>query len=186
MTRTISWRTAEPNLEQRVDGDGIHVAGGCVGPFNWGCSIDYDVAVPDGFDLDLDSSSGSVTVRDVAFGRLRQQVSSGDVELSGVTGAIEVRSSSGTVRADRLTSDDVYVEASSGDVGLDFATSPRSVVADVSSGDVRIALPAGKYAVTADTSSGNRRVDVPVDTTSDRTVTVTTSSGDVDVTANGR
>ncbi|MGH3613376.1 MAG: DUF4097 family beta strand repeat-containing protein, partial [Pseudonocardia sp.] len=164
VNRTMRYRTAEPRVVERSGADGIRIEADCIGVFNWTCEASYDITLPDGFDLDLAASSGSLTVRDLAVQRLRHDASSGDVELVGTTGPVDLRVSSGTITADQLTSDDVYVEASSGDVDLDFATAPRKVVADVSSGRIEIGLPDGKYNVDVDVDSGEQRVDVPVDT----------------------
>lgn len=185
--RTTRYRTTAPQVLERSDADGVRIEADCTWrPFNWDCGVSYDITLPDGFDLDLRTSSGSMTVRDLVVGRMQQEVSSGDVELIGVTGPVDVRVSSGTITAERLTSDDVHVEASSGDVELDFAVAPRKVVTDVSSGRVEIGLPAGTYNVDAATSSGEERVDVPVDSTSDRLIQVRASSGDIDIVRNGR
>jgi len=167
--------------------DGIRIeSSDCAGPFNWDCEVTYDIALPDGFDLDLAASSGSLTVRDLTVARLRGEVSSGDVELVGVTGPIDISADSGRIVAQRLSSDDVSVSASSGDVELDFATAPRTVVADVSSGTIQIGLPAGSYNVRTEVDSGDERVDVPVDSTSDRLIQARASSGDIDIVSNGR
>lgn len=179
--RTVRYRTSEPRLVERSDAGGIRIEAECSGPFEWGCAVSYDITVPDGFDLDLAARSGSVDVRDLTVTRLRQDVSSGTVEMVGVTGPIEVRASSGSITAERLTSDDVYVEASSGEIDLAFAAVPRRVVADSSSGSIEIVVPGGPYAVDTDVSSGEERVEVPVDSTSDRSIRARASSGDIDV-----
>lgn len=113
-------------------------------------------------------------------------MSSGQVTLQGVSGPLDVRTSSGSVRAERLRSETVAVEVSSGDVWLSFAAAPRRVNVEASSGDVDVELPDDRYRVITDTSSGEERVNIAVDPSSDRVVELRTSSGDVDVTrANG-
>lgn len=185
--RTMRYRSTTPVAVERSDVDGIHItAGDCPGLFSRDCDVTYDIALPDGFDLDLIASSGSLIVRDLTVTRLRQEVSSGDVELVGVTGPIDVRASSGHIVSQRLSSDDVFASASSGDVELDFATAPRKVVTEVSSGRIEIGLPAGKYNVQTEVDSGDERVDVPVDSTSDRLIQASASSGDIDIVSNGR
>lgn len=184
--RTIGYRTTEPWVLERSDADGVRIEADCSGLFDWNCEVSYDIALPDGFDLDLSAGAGSLSVRDITVGKLQLRISSGDVELVGVTGPVDVRVSSGSIATERLTSDDVYVETSAGDLALDFAAPPRKVVANVSSGRIEIGLPAGTYNLDTEASSGEERVDLPVDPTSDRLIQARTSSGDIDVVGNGR
>lgn len=89
-----------PTAVERSGADGIRIeSSDCAGPFSWDCDLTYDIALPDGFDLDLVASSGSLTVRDLSVTRLREEVSSGDVDLVGVTGPIEISASSGEIVA---------------------------------------------------------------------------------------
>lgn len=184
--RTMRYSTTEPRVLERSDADGVRIDADCSGLVDWNCDVSYDIAVPDGFDLDVGAGAGSLTVRDLTVATLQLQISSGDVELIGVAGRVDVRVSSGSVAAQRLTSDDVNVEVSSGDLALDFAAPPRTVVATVSSGRIEIGLPTGTYNVDAETASGDERVDLPVDNTSDRLIHARTSRGDIEVVGNAR
>lgn len=183
--RTMRYHTHEPRVLERSDADGVRIEADCSGLVDWNCEVSYDIALPDGLDLELRSGAGSLTVGDLTVGRLQLQISSGDVELVGVTGRVGLRVSSGSVTAERLTSEDVDVEVSSGDLDLDFAAPPRTVVATASSGRIDIGLPAGRYNVDAEASHGAERVDLPVDPTSDRLIQARTSNGDIEVVGNG-
>lgn len=177
---THGWR--EPVIEERSDGSGVTLRGTCPAVFARGCTVEYDIAVPDGFTVDLRASSGDLDIRGIRAQHVRSDVSSGRTTLVDVTGPVELRSSSGSLTATRLHSADVKAEASSGSTSLDFATAPSAVTVSASSGNVTLRLPDdGPYRVRADSNSGQEQVDVRVDPASPRAVTVNVSSGDVAV-----
>lgn len=182
LDRTISYGLRQPRIEERSDADGVLIKADCPGFAGFLCEVSYEIAVPDGLTVQLVSTSGSQTVRDINTAGLRLQMSSGDAVLHGVSGPLEVRTSSGSVRAERLRSETVDVQVSSGDIELGFAAAPRRVDVEASSGDVEVGLPDDRYRVITDTRSGEKRVDIAVDPAADRTVELRTSSGDVQVT----
>jgi DNA-binding transcriptional LysR family regulator len=177
---THGWREAA--IEERTDESGATLRGTCPSVFARSCAVDYDIAVPDRFTVELRASSGDLDVRGISAERLRTDVSSGRTTLVDVAGSVEVRASSGSVTATRLSSADVTAEVSSGSTSLDFATAPSTVTVSASSGSVTVRLPDdGPYRVRADSTSGQEQVGVRVDPASSRAVTVNVSSGDVAV-----
>lgn len=198
VTTRLRYGLWKPAVEASSTATGLRLASSC----HWlgFCDVDYTIAVPAGTALDLVTSSGDVTVRDVT-GTVVARTSSGDMVLERLTGAsVEARSSSGDVRATdvtgrrlalrassgdirgvRLGSSEVAARASSGDVRLDLRTAPDRVAAHTGSGDVRVELPRPEdgYHVRVDTGSGDATVEVPVNDGSDREIEATTGSGDV-------
>lgn len=181
LDRTIRYGLRQPRVEERSDADGVVVKARCPAWSGFFCDVSYEIAVPDGFAVELISSSGDQTVRNLRAGQLNLELSSGEVTLQDVSGPLDVHTSSGSVRAELLRSETVAVEASSGDVELGFAAPPRRVAVQVSSGDVEVGLPDDRYRVVTDTSSGEERVNIAVDPSADRVVELRTSSGDVNV-----
>jgi hypothetical protein len=182
--RTVRSRGgSQPSLDEQSDPDGVRISAECSLWFGWGCEVDYEIAVPDGFTLDLRTSSGSVDAGGVTAATTTVSASSGDVELVDVTGPIVAEANSGSVTGERLDSPSVSAVASSGAVTLDFATTPGAVTVEASSGDVTLSLPAtdGPYAVDVATSSGKEQISVPADPASPRRISVEASSGDVEV-----
>lgn len=181
VNRTAQYGWRAPDVEESSGPDGVEVRADCSGFFLFGCDVDYEITVPDGFTVELRASSGNVEVRDVTVEQLGAEVSSGDLDLSGVDGALRLQASSGDITADGLRSLDVEAEASSGEIRLGFAEAPDRVNVRASSGDVEIALPEGPYQVNADTSSGDDEIDVAQDPNARRIVDVQVSSGDVQI-----
>jgi DUF4097 and DUF4098 domain-containing protein YvlB len=176
--------SADPRFTETSTADGVVLSSGCDGAFFGGCSVDYDVRVPDGFTLELRTSSGSVAATDLEVGSATLGTSSGDLRVAGLRGPVVLETGSGAVSGERLEATTLRATTSSGDVTLDFATVPSSVDVEVSSGAVTVALPPdGRYRVAVDTGSGEERVSVPVDEAATSSVSVESSSGDVAVRA---
>lgn len=129
----------------------------------------------------VEASSGGVDVTDV-LGEVYVKAQSGGVTLDAVAGPIEVDSNSGSVVGTHLTSDDAYVELSSGRADLSFDARPHRVEVDSSSGSIDIAVPTGAYRVDAHTSSGQVTVSGLVqDDSADAAIVADASSGDIDI-----
>lgn len=179
---TSSGGWAAPEYLERVTPGGAEVSAQCAGVLVWTCRVDYAVAVPDGFTLDLRSDSGEIGVAGLRAAVVDVEVSSGDVQLTDLAGPVRVQSSSGAVNGQRLAAASVNAEVSSGDVRLDFAAAPQTVTVRVSSGDLTLTLPPAEgYDLDVTTSSGEQVIGVPDAAGAARTVTLETSSGDVEV-----
>jgi putative adhesin len=181
--RTVRRGWRGPDVEERTDGLRAVVEASCPTLFGGRCEVHYEIAVPDGHAVEVAVDSGDLEVSGLRVRSLRTSASSGRTTLADVDGPIELRASSGSVSATGLRSDRVTAEISSGSTQLEFAAAPTEVTVSASSGDVTLRLPADgdPYHVRARSSSGQQRVDVPTDPGSPRTVTVTVSSGDVEV-----
>jgi len=180
-------RTSERNMfgsdpkEKYSDGKLELRDSGC-GFLSFGCDTNYILTVPKDVELTLESSSGNIKVSGLPDGASLKS-SSGDIEAHDVGGSLRMESSSGDLEGHGLTATSVTTESSSGGAELDFATAPQSVKARASSGDVSIRLPSGaeSYKVDTDTSSGDESANVKIDPSGTRTISATTSSGDVTV-----
>ncbi|WP_370019387.1 DUF4097 family beta strand repeat-containing protein [Planotetraspora sp. GP83] len=153
VTETMHWRGEKPR-----NGHGVS-AGTLTLDYKCGdCSIDYQVEVPRGLDVKIDTGSGTVTLRQL-------------------TGPVTVTTGSGDVEARGLAGKDVSVNTGSGDVKLRFAAVPDQVHAETGSGDGLVWVPSGTYNVTTETGSGDRDVQVTQDPSAPRTIVVKTGSG---------
>jgi hypothetical protein len=154
----------------------------CPGVVFGSCNVDYEVRVPRDVAVLVDSGAGDVEAANLTAG-VDLESSAGSVEVRDVSGPqVRLSSSAGDVTGERLAASTVDATSSAGDVDLDFTRAPDRVAADSSAGDVRVLLPGGAYAVDAETSAGDEDVSVPQDSSSPRTVRVRSSAGDVEVT----
>ncbi|MFB8240692.1 hypothetical protein ACFC58_29540 [Kitasatospora purpeofusca] len=128
------------------------------------CGVGYEVTVPAGTAVRLNSGTGGIRLRGLA-GEVRATAGVGGVEASG------------------LTSAKVRVVADTGGVELSFAASPTSVEARAETGGVRVSVPGGEpYAVDAGSDVGGVEVTVPRRDGAARSITARAGSGGVAVT----
>ena len=109
--------------------------GGRFAELFWGggdVAVDYDVTVPRGAGVAIESILGGVTVEGVD-GETRIETVSGDVRLAALARLIEVEMVSGDLRMTDVGSDDeLSAEAVSGQITIDGARTPRLDVSTVS------------------------------------------------------
>jgi hypothetical protein len=120
-------------------GDQIKIVAGCTSWLNPGCGVDTTLELPKGFPVVIRTTSGDITVRDLA------------------EGVLTIESGSGDVRGTGLRLDELDVRTGSGDITATFAKQPFGFKATSRDGDIKAALGQGKrkYAVTARSSSGD-------------------------------
>lgn len=177
--RTVHYRgDTVPEPAQRLS-DGVLTLtnGNCSGR----CSVDYRLEVPASATVTAGSSSGRVTVAGVAAATVR--TSSGSVRADRIAGPLKVTTSSGSIAAEELAGPDADARSDSGDVRLAFAKTPSSVAVKTSSGDAKVKVPAAPYALDISTTSGEREITVPADPSATARLAVRTSSGDIAISA---
>ncbi|MEU7884805.1 DUF4097 family beta strand repeat-containing protein [Microbispora bryophytorum] len=157
VTETLHWRGDKPADGHSVDGDTLTLKYKCDN-----CSVDYEVEVPRGLTMKIDSGSGDITLRDLT-GQVNASTGSGDVEARGLAAA------------------QVNTRTGSGDITLRFSAVPADVQAVTGSGDGRLWVPNGAYKVNVSSGSGDRTVEVPDDASAPNAITVRTGSGDAEV-----
>jgi hypothetical protein len=188
MIRTLRWSFGRPLVQQAVSAGTERVDARC--PRQWfmsNCSVDLELVVPAATTMQVATDTGRVSVSGTSSG-VTAITTTGGVTLSGVTGGnVSARTNTGDVTV-LATAPDGVVSASTdtGDVRLSFTSPPRSVRASTSTGDVTISVPAGDaYAVNSRTDVGESTVLVPNDPAAARSISATTSVGDIQV-ASGR
>ncbi|MFE3853476.1 DUF4097 family beta strand repeat-containing protein [Streptomyces griseorubiginosus] len=131
------------------------------------CTVDYTLEVPKALAAVLDSKGG-------------------DVSVSGLAGALEVKSGGGKVTADRVTSKRFTVDGNGGAIDARFTTAPDTVDIDTRAGDVSVQVPGAEaYAVKATSNGGSSKVDIKTDPAAARKITLHTDGGDVRLSAAG-
>jgi hypothetical protein len=89
------------------------------GPYSYCVWVDYDVTLPAGTALRLNTISGDLDLSGLR-GAVTAKTVSGDILLSGLTGAVTVRSISGDVKINNLSGNTVEATTVSGDVDLSW------------------------------------------------------------------
>ncbi len=191
-TRVDAWAWTRPDPTHRRDGDTL-VLTGC----GSGCEVDYELVVPRATTVegvtgsgtvttvgvaavDVEVGSGDVEVREVA-GTVAVDTGSGEIRIADLSGPSTLHTSSGSIRGELLRGP-VTASTSSGDVVLDLAR-PQHVSVETSSGDVELTVPAGRYRIDSSGGDGGGDIEVTADPNARYTLELTTSSGDITVTA---
>jgi hypothetical protein len=133
---TSGLRKTEFRIGRR--GDQIKIVAGCKAWLNPGCGVDTTLELPKGFPVVVRTTSGDISVSDLAEGVLTIESGSGDVTGKG------------------LRLDELDVRTGSGDIAATFAKQPYGFKATSRDGDIRAVLGEGKrkYAVSATSDSG--------------------------------
>jgi hypothetical protein len=125
------------------------------------CGMDYDVRMP-------------------AATALRINDDTGDVKLSGLSGAVYVHDGTGDVDVSGLASGQVQLSDDTGDIVGHFTGAPARLSATADTGDVHLLVPAGtSYAVSAKAALGQAHVTVPVLAGASHSITARSDTGDV-------
>ncbi|GAA4659244.1 hypothetical protein GCM10023347_08240 [Streptomyces chumphonensis] len=172
--REIEYRGDEPDGATHRIEDGELYLGGCGNR----CSVRYTVDVPTGVPVRGEVSSGTIHVADV--GAVNVTTDSGRIELSRVTGPVQVRTSNGRITGEDIEGPRIAVETSNGDITL-TSRSASDVRAKTSNGDVTVTVPEADYRVTVRTSNGDTDIQVPDDPSAAHRLDLSTSSGDISV-----
>ncbi len=136
--------------------------------------VDLEIDVPVTLALDIQDSSGDVTLRGTGPVNLRD--SSGDIVLEDLNGDVVLKDSSGDIDLRRITGDLTVRQDSSGDIyGRDIRGSV--LVEHDSSGDIRFDGVQGDYVVERDSSG-----DIVAKTVSGAFRVLNDGSGDVSYT----
>jgi len=184
---------SDPDVSYRLTGTSLSVDTECGSD----CRASYEIEAPTGVTVRGGVHSGSLTLVGVAGADVT--VTSGDIDLQGVTGTTKARATSGSITANALTGPATFevtsgdVEAtdltggaairadvSSGSVALRLAQ-PAPVTARASSGDINLEVPSGSYRIQQQTGSGDFDTEVTSTPGGKNLLDLQASSGDIDV-----
>lgn len=168
--------------EASVENDAFVLRGDCPTFSNGWCWVNYDITVPRGLAVVVDSGNSRVTVSDVD-GTVNATGQNGRVELARLSGPVVARSDNGRVVGTDLASPTVEAASDNGRIELSFTEPPSSVRATSSNGGVEIVLPDVEdgYAVDADAANGSEDVLVLNNPASLRTVVAESHNGRITV-----
>lgn len=190
--RIVRYRGEEPGSTYRIEGTTLSIDTDC----GRRCGVSYQILAPEGVAVSGENGSGDIELSDV--GEVRVEVGSGDVTVTGATGAVTARTGSGDVTVTDaagavtartgsgsitgrgLGGSEVLAEAGSGSISLTLDTA-APVSAEASSGDIDLTVPSGGYRVQAEAGSGEVQIGVPDDPAATTLLRLHTGSGDITV-----
>jgi hypothetical protein len=146
------------------------------------CGVDYTIEVPADLHVDIDGLEG-VTISDVSGG-VTAHSSVSSVELARVGGDVSVSANQGRLEGRDLTARSVHARANQGRLTLEFAESPREIMAEANQGRVDIVLPDDAdvtYATETEANQGTVSDRIRQDPRSDRSITVEANQGSITI-----
>ncbi|MGS2617601.1 DUF4097 family beta strand repeat-containing protein [Micromonospora sp. LZ34] len=189
--RVVRYQGGQPDARYEIKGSELVLDADCGSR----CSVSYEITAPEGVAVQGETGSGDVDLSRVgpvefqlgsgnirvtgASGAVRAETGSGNIDVDDVAAPTTLRASSGDISARRLGGE-VDAETSSGNVTLELSTA-ASARAHASSGDVTLLVPAGPYRVRSSAGSGDVHVAVPDDPTARLVIDVGTGSGNIRV-----
>ncbi|GAA2640505.1 DUF4097 family beta strand repeat-containing protein [Paractinoplanes durhamensis] len=190
--RRVIRRSSNPGSPYTLDGTTLNIDTSC-GP---NCSVSYEIKTPTGVNVRGKEHSGDIVLKGVGITDL--ELTSGDVSVTGATGAVAIKATSGDIMVTdskssvkvHSTSGDVQairvagpadLKVTSGDMHVEL-TAPNSVTAQSTSGDIWVQVPPSKYRVTTHSGSGDEHLEgLTSDATAKNVIDVRVTSGDVTV-----
>jgi Toastrack DUF4097 len=180
--RWLSGTAAQPGHSAwTLRGDTLQLSIDCSG-LVFSCGSRFEVAVPPGVAVVVDSGSGTDTVSGLSA-PVTIHGSSGEVHVHGVSGPLRVSTSSGNITAATIGSATVHATSNQGSADISFAAAPQSVTVRCSVGKATVTVPAAghRYHVLVSSGTGNALSKVPDDRQSRSVVQVSSGNGDATV-----
>ena len=188
VARRLTFGLRRPAVEERIDGDTFRVSDSpCTVDVAFACDVRWLLQVPRDVDVDVTTRTGSINVSGMR-NTVKMVSDSGDVRVLAPSGKlVTLRSRTGEVVAQNVSSEQVVATSIKGAVSLTFRTPPSLVVGRSDTGKVGVVLPDGNeaYRIEAKSSQdGSRTVTAKDDPDSRRRINVRSNKGDVSVLQN--
>jgi len=132
---------------------------------NRSIGISYQITVPTQVNIECSSSYGSINLAETT-GYVKAHTSYGSIDCDRMSGQIQVDTSYGRIACRAITSDELTVDSSYGDINVEYSDlAPAEIQANVSTsyGNIDFTVPhdfAGQ--VETETSFGSIRTDPPI------------------------
>ena len=164
-----SWTLSGGTLQLGIDCSGLVFS----------CGSRFEVAVPPGVAVTVNSGSGTDTVSGLP-GPVTVNGNQGGVHVSGVSGPLRVSTGSGSITATAIRSSAVRMTANQGSADISFAAAPRSVTVRCPVGNATVRVPTAghRYHVLVSSGTGSASSKVPDDRQAGSVVQVSSGNGD--------
>lgn len=184
VSRRLTYGLRRPLVEERIDGETFRIRDGdCAMPLETACHVRWLVQVPSKLHLTIATTTGDINVSPGMTGAVNLTSGSGEVKARGVSGpAVQLLSHNGSVSGIGLRSSHVVATSETGSISLSFRDPPKFVLGRTKTGSVEVVLPDGDetYNVKA-TAGGLRNVPPNSNDAANRKITVESEKGNVTV-----
>ncbi|WP_414829150.1 DUF4097 family beta strand repeat-containing protein [Alteromonas sp. H39] len=142
-----------------VNGDGLTIRGQRENGHGWSWNslkVKYQITVPKRFNLDLDTSGGSIEIEDL-IGEIKARTSGGSISVGDVEGDISLHTSGGSIRTQDIMGE-IDAHTSGGSINVTFAKQPQQDASLTTSGGSITARLPSDVAIDIDASTSGGRV----------------------------
>lgn len=166
---------------RRTSGGGLELRSSCSGLFSDNCTVNYDIEVPHGMRVVVESGGGGVVATNLSADALRLFAGDGDVSASDVAArSLELNSGGGDVSGTRIRATRITASSGGGDVSLDVERAARVLTAQSGGGSVVLVVPDVTYSFDANAGGGRVLAEgVQNDPRAPRTLRATAGAGSV-------
>jgi hypothetical protein len=187
VARRLTYGLRRPFVSERVEGDTFRVEDRpCTAEATFPCQVRWLLQVPRDLTVEVETRGGSITVNGLR----------GTIKLASVSGAVAalnpsgklvtLRSATGPVKAQSVSSDQVVASSTSGDVTVTFRSPPSLMVGRSQTGRVGVVLPTGDdhYRIGATSQDGSKTIALSGatdDQNARRRIDILSTKGDVSV-----
>jgi hypothetical protein len=184
VTRRLTYGLRRPFVEERIDGETFRIRDGdCAMPLETACHVRWLVQVPSKLHLTIATTTGNITVSPGMTGAVNLTSNSGAVKARGLAGpVVQLLSHKGLVSGIGLRSTHVVATSDTGNISLTFREPPKFVLGKTKTGSVEVVLPDGdeSYKIAAK-AGGIRTIPDRQDENASRKITVESQEGNVTV-----
>lgn len=180
ISRRSTFGVSRPRVTERLVDGLLTVRVECVGGISVVCDNRVELVVPADVALSIDALG--VDISDVT-GNIDVNSGAGSIDLARVSGELDLSVGGGSIHGREVRSTRVRADAGAGSVELEFLAPPDDVDATSGAGSVVVWLPEGDeaYRVDADAGAGSDVVTVRTDMTSDRVIRASSGAGSAEV-----
>ncbi len=182
VTAQPSYRGAAPVISSTVSRGVLTISASCPSDDSH-CNVSFQVRLPRALPLRASTQLGAVQVSGMT-GSVQVYDALGSVRLANLTGPVTATDSLGYIDGTGLTSARASLTADLGDIDVAFTSPPTLIIANDQDGTVTIRVPGtASYAVTASAQLGSSSVTVPRSVRSPHVIRASSQLGDVTVTS---
>ncbi|WP_330333897.1 hypothetical protein OHS33_31985 [Streptomyces sp. NBC_00536] len=159
----VRWSLGRPEIEESWLGGTLRLTPHCPGVdtalgAGLGCMIDLGVTVPAGIPVKVTGGSGKVDISGLG-GAVDLRTDSGTLRLTALRGPLRAVVDSGSLEATALTSPEADIRSGTGSAVARFLTPPDRITARTGSGKVAVTVPvATRFQVTSRVGAGSLEV----------------------------
>jgi len=143
----------------------LHLTEGCPFALSIACSVSYDIALPSGIAVNVNSGAGDITAMGLT-----------------TTASVSLRSGTGDIEATKISAPRVRLDSGAGDIDAQLTMAAQLLESSSGDGNITLTVPNVPYAVHASSSTGTvSDKGMRIDAISSRGIDASSAAGNVTI-----